>query len=325
MAGGFILCRKFKVYISESLDPCFNLSVEEWLMESIGADETVLFLWQNENAIVIGRNQNPYKECDLAKLEADDVRLVRRLSGGGAVYHDLGNLNFTFVASDDYYDIESNMNIILNALSEFGIQGSFNGRNDLVAQERKFSGNAFVSENGKNCHHGTLLVNVDIEKLSVYLTVSSLKLKSKGIDSVKSRVINLREICDEISVENLKSALISSFNKFYKTESQKFVLNEKSLELSSIMKKYNSREWNYSESPEFSVVVEEKFDWGIAEVCMEVIDGIIKTCKIYTDAIFQEGFQELEKEFIGEHFDKENIISVLRGYPNNTKLMRNLI
>jgi lipoate-protein ligase A len=298
--------------------------VEEWLMECIGLDETVLFLWQNENAIVIGRNQNPYKECDLAKLDADDVRLVRRLSGGGAVYHDLGNLNFTFVAPDDYYDIESNMNIILNAISGFGIQGSFNGRNDLVAQERKFSGNAFVSGNGINCHHGTLLVDVDIDKLSEYLTVSPLKLKSKGIDSVKSRVINLKEICAEISIENLRGALIDSFNEFYETEAQKFVLNEKSLDLNSYMEKYTSREWNYSESPKFSVTIEEKFDWGMAEVCMEVIDGSIKACKIYTDAIFQEGFQELEKKLINEEFDENTILSSLSRFGSQLLNYRNV-
>jgi lipoate-protein ligase A len=313
-AGGFILCRKFKIYVSEAINPSFNLSVEEWLMDYCEPDETILFLWQNKNAIVIGRNQNPYKECNLEKLEEDDVSLVRRLSGGGAVYHDLGNLNFTFITPDAYYDVGSNMNIILNALLRFGIKGSFNGRNDLIAQERKFSGNAFVSDNGINCHHGTLLVDVDIDKLSGYLTVSPLKLKSKGIESVKSRVINLKEISAEINIENLKAALIDSFNEFYSTEAQKSVLNEKSLDLNSIVEKYTSREWNYSESPEFSVVVEEKFDWGIAEVCMEVIDGSIKACKIYTDAIFDEGLQELEKNLIGEQFDRAAIISALRSF-----------
>lgn len=311
--------RKFKIYISDSFDPCFNLSVENWMMECGSLNQTSMFLWQNKNTVVIGRNQNPLKECDLKMLAADDVRLVRRMSGGGAVYHDLGNMNFTFIVPDAYYNIEDNISIILNALLRFGIKGSFNGRNDLVVNGSKFSGNAFVSDNGMNCHHGTLLVSTDIGRLSRYLTVSPLKLESKGIDSVKSRVVNLKEISPEISIISLKHALISSFNEFYRTDAEMAWINEKSLDLTSYMGKYSSDDWNYSETPEFSVSIEEKFDWGIAEVCIEVIDGTVKACRIYTDAISVNGFHELEKNLLGKRFDKENILNSLRSIGCNLK------
>jgi len=277
-------------------------------MDNCSADETVLFIWQNENTIVIGRNQNPYKECDLKKLLEDGVHLVRRLSGGGAVYHDLGNLNFTFIEPEDHYKVDNNMNIILDALSPFGIEGSFNGRNDLVAGDRKFSGNAFFSSNGMNCHHGTLLVDVNLEKLSKYLTVSPLKLKSKGIDSVKSRVINLKELSVGISVSGLKQSLMDSFKDFYKAEAEIVKIEANAIDLTAYHTKYKSFEWNYWESPDFSVVIEEKFQWGLVEVSLEISDGMIENCRICTDAILAEGFREIERRLIGEQFDRDSIL-----------------
>lgn len=316
--------RKFKVYLSESFDPKFNLSIEEWLMKCSEPDEVLMFLWQNENTIVIGRNQNPYKECDVKKLKEDHVHLVRRLSGGGAVYHDLGNLNFTFIASDKNYDVQHNMKVILDGIAKFGIQGCFNGRNDLLVQERKFSGNAFISDKGRNCHHGTLLVDVDFGKLSRYLTVSPLKLESKGIDSVSSRVINLKEISPQITIESLKAALIMSFNEFYKTEAQIITLNDKAIDVKKYLEKYNSWEWNYSESPDFSIVVEEKFDWGIFEIHFELSDGRIKDCKIFTDALVLEDFASLEKLLRDEHFKSNNILEVIRKCIRNERIKQDL-
>lgn len=316
--------KEFKVYLSESFDPKFNLSIEEWLMDCSEPDEVILFLWQNENTIVIGRNQNPYKECDVKKLKEDDVCLIRRLSGGGAVYHDLGNLNFTFIASDNNYDVENNLKVIIDAIGKFGIQSCFNGRNDLLVHERKFSGNAFISDKGKSCHHGTLLVDVDLDKLSGYLTVSPLKLKSKGIDSVLSRVVNLKEISPQMTIESLKTALITSFNEFYKAEAEIIILDENAIDVTRYLEKYNSWEWNYSESPDFSIVLENKFDWGIFEINLELSDGKIKDCKIFTDAIEPEDFKILEKSLINNQLKSVDVLGIIKKHIRNEKVKQEL-
>ncbi len=324
MAEEYIL-HKFKIYLSESFDPKFNLSVEEWLMDCSEPDEVILFLWQNENTIVIGRNQNPYKECDVKKLKEDDVFLIRRLSGGGAVYHDLGNLNFTFIASDENYDVENNLKVIINAIDKFGIKSCFNGRNDLLVNERKFSGNAFISDKGKSCHHGTLLVDVDLDKLSGYLTVSPLKLKSKGIDSVISRVVNLKELNPQMTIENLKTALMTSFNEFYNTEAETIILNHNTVDAAEYVKKYDSWEWNYSESPDFSLVFEDKFDWGIFEINLELSDGKIIDCKIFTDSIETKDFQKLEKSLVNKQLKNDVILDVIRKNFKNEKIRQDIL
>ena len=324
MTEEYILHKKYNVYLSESVDPKFNLSIEEWLMNCSEPDEVILFLWQNENTIVIGRNQNPYKECDVKKLKEDDVYLIRRLSGGGAVYHDLGNLNFTFIASDNNYDVEKNLKVIIDAIDKFGIKSYFNGRNDLLVNERKFSGNAFISDKGKSCHHGTLLVDVDLEKLSRYLTVSPLKLQSKGIESVLSRVVNLKEINPQMTIESLKTALITSFNEFYKTEAKIIILNENGIDVAKYVEKYNSWEWNYSESPDFSIVLENKFDWGIFEINLELSDGKIKDCKIFTDAIEPEDFKILEKSLINIQLKNIDILGIIEKHIKNGKIKQEL-
>jgi len=324
MAEEYILHKKYKVYLSESFDPKFNLSLEEWLMDCSEPDEVILFLWQNEDTIVIGRNQNPYKECDVKKLKDDDVNLIRRLSGGGAVYHDLGNLNFTFIASDNNYNVENNLKVIIDAIDKFGIKSCFNGRNDLLVEERKFSGNAFISDKGKNCHHGTLLVDVDLDKLSRYLTVSPLKLQSKGIDSVLSRVVNLKEICPQMTIEDLKTALIESFNEFYNKEAEIIILNENVIDVAKYVEKYNSWEWNYSESPDFSIVLEKQFDWGIFELDLELSDGKIKKCRIFTDSIELENFNILEKALVNKQFKRSEILDIIDSHIKNEKIKQEI-
>lgn len=319
-----MLNNNYKLYLSESFDPKFNLSVEEWLMDCSEINDVVLFLWQNENTIVIGRNQNPYKECDVKRLEEDRVQLVRRLSGGGAVYHDLGNLNFTFIASDGNYNLESNMSIILDAVSQFGINGHFNGRNDLLADERKFSGNAFVSDKGFNCHHGTLLVDVDLDKLSEYLTVSPLKLQSKGIDSVSSRVVNLKELSPQITIGHLKDALIKCFNKFYQAKAQPIILKENIIDVAAYIKKYSSWKWNYSESPDFTISVEDRFDWGIIEINLDVSDGVIQNCKVFTDAVIAVDFKSLEEGFKQKSFKESSLLEGIENTIINEQIKKDL-
>jgi lipoate-protein ligase A len=204
-----------RVLMSKTQDPFFNLATEEWLFRSGDITRPTLFLWRNEPTVVIGRCQNPWKECDISKLRAKGVHLARRFSGGGTVYQDLGNTNFTFLTSLANHDKERNSQIIIKALSSFGLSAETSGRNDLIVGGFKVSGAAYKLAPPRALHHGTLLINVDMAALAGLLNPNKLKLQSKGIASVASRVKNLKELCPILSHEALCSAIVTSFCNYY--------------------------------------------------------------------------------------------------------------
>ena len=205
-------------YITGCTEPYRNLAVERYLLEHTPAGSVTLYLWQNKNTVVIGRNQNPWAECNMAQLRRDGVHLVRRLSGGGAVYHDSGNLNFTFLTDARTYNLARQLEVILTALKSLGINAEKSGRNDILVDGRKVSGNAFYTSGAKKYHHGTLLIDVKTDKMAKYLTVSPLKLQAKGVSSVKSRVLNLKSVCPFLTVPVLQNALVRSFAEIYGSE-----------------------------------------------------------------------------------------------------------
>ena len=170
------MLNKVNVFFSKVHNPAFNLAFESYLLKNNTPDTMIFYLWQNDKTIVIGRHQNPYKECDLEKVKRDNVTVIRRSSGGGAVYHDLGNLNFTFIAGENVYNVDRQCSVIVDALKEFGLNCEVSGRNDMTIQGAKFSGHAYLNHEEMYCHHGTMLVNSDLKILSEYLTVSDVKL-----------------------------------------------------------------------------------------------------------------------------------------------------
>ena len=194
------MINKIKLYESNSLDPYLNLATEQHLMETVEEDACILFLWQNQNTVVIGKNQNAWKECRTTLLNEEGGVLARRLSGGGAVFHDLGNLNFTFLVPQAEYDLDRQFTVIKEAVNMLGLNTERSGRNDVLAEGRKFSGNAFYKNGKQAYHHGTLLVDVDMDKLGRYLNPSKAKLQAKGVDSVRSRVVNLKELNSQITI-----------------------------------------------------------------------------------------------------------------------------
>ena len=202
-------------YVSPSRDGWQNLAMDEWFLDHLNPDDLILYFYVNQNAVIIGKNQNPWKECDLAAMEADQVQLVRRVTGGGAVYHDCGNLNFSFIAGEQRYDLEKQLNLILRAVQSFGIPCGFSGRNDLLADGKKFSGNAFCSRQGIRQHHGTLLLRSDLGRLQNYLQVDPRKLKAKGVESVRSRVCNLSEFTPDVTPETMLQAIRRVFEEEY--------------------------------------------------------------------------------------------------------------
>ena len=183
-------------------DPYLNLAYEEELL-NIAQDEGRAFfmLWQNKNTVVIGKNQNPWRECNVDALKNDGITISRRITGGGAVYHDMGNLNFSFIFPNSNWDKAKDFQIILDALSGFNIKGEVTGRNDMVAEGKKFSGNAYANKRDAFLHHGTLLVSSDMSVFPRYLSPSREKLRAKGVASVSSRIINLCELSADITVE----------------------------------------------------------------------------------------------------------------------------
>lgn len=256
------------------------------MLGQVGPEETILYLWQNTNTVVIGRNQNAWKECRCHVLEKEGGQLARRLSGGGAVFHDLGNLNFTFITTRESYDLHKQLSIILRAVRSLGIDAEFSGRNDLVIDNRKFSGNAFWLGSVSAYHHGTLLVNCDLRSLSRYLQVSREKIKSKGIDSVRSRVVNLSDVRHGLTVDIVSDAIIESFIKAYSGEHRVDEVDPHSLsELKDLYRKYASWEWRFGKSPEFDISYEKRFTWGEIELGMTLRKGHIESVQLFSDAM----------------------------------------
>lgn len=298
---------KYKVYISKITDPRINLSLEESFMSTVQDGECILLFWQSENAVVFGRNQNPYQECNLSKLEADNVIAVRRLSGGGAVYHDLGNLNFAFIAKTDYFDIDRQFSIILKALKNLAVEGEFNGRNDLIANGRKFSGNAFIHDEDRHLHHGTLLIDANMNKISEYLSVSHQKLDNKGFDSVKSRVVNLKEINQTITVDDVINQCVDSLKHFTQHTVKAEYIDKDTLPLNRYMDKYMSHEWNFGDGPAFDFQYEEKYPWGMFSIHMNIKDGLIQDLAMYTDALESEKFYNLISELKNQKLSQQSL------------------
>lgn len=290
-----------RVIISKETDPCYNLALEEELLKNVKKGDMILYLWQNHNTVVIGRNQNPFLECDLEKMEEAGVKLVRRISGGGTVYHDMGNLNFTFVSKVSDSDMQRQLRVIKRAVERFGINPEFSGRNDLICEGKKFSGHAFYEEDGNCFHHGTLMVDVDKQMLSRILKPSKLKLEAKGITSVKSRVVNLKELCTDITVKRLTEALVESFELEYgKLEQFEEYSLENSLPLE--ISRHRDDKWVYGESPHYDAVLEIKISDGNFQILADVKNGVIRSARVYSDSLKELDYTYLEASLKGVYF-----------------------
>lgn len=296
------------LYRGDSFDPHYNLAVEQYLLESVKEGQCILYLWQNANTVVIGRNQNPWKECKTTLLEEEGGHLARRLSGGGAVYHDLGNLNFTFLVPQADYDLDRQLEVIRQAAALLGIKAEKTGRNDVTADGRKFSGNAFYKNGRQAYHHGTLLVDVDMSRMSRYLSPSKAKLQSKGVDSVRSRVVNLKELNPELTVDSLADALAQAFVNVY--GGTLHTISKESLDSEAIEKlaqRNRSWEWNYGAKVAFTCSCEERFPWGGIEVSLQVDNGVIQQSKVYSDAMEWQIASALENALNGSRFTREDL------------------
>jgi len=233
---------KYKYVISDSYNPYWNLATEERLLSMTEPDTVILYLWQNENTIVVGRNQDVYAECKVDEFQNSGGMIARRKSGGGAVYHDLGNLNFSFLSRESLSEKYNYREFVFQALRVFGIQAEFNGRNDLTVVGKKISGTAVYDNGTSVCRHGTLLVSTDLDKMTKVLTPDADKLKRNGVKSVASRVRNLSEDFPQVTVADLQTALIQV------TEAEQLDLKNQKEEIQKLADLYAKNDWIFGGS-----------------------------------------------------------------------------
>ena len=305
---------KTKIFISKSTNPWFNLAYEEQLVNEVAKDEVYLYLWQNQHTVVIGKHQNPWREILVSDLEKDLGKVARRLSGGGAVYHDLGNLNFTFVMNKKNEDLHKQLKVIVEGVKKLGIDAEFSGRNDILAEGRKFSGNAFYYGKENYYHHGTILVDVDMSKLGKYLNVSMKKLNAKGVESVKSRVINLKELNPNMTIQSTMDAVAEAFEEIYGIADS---VNHISEENASDKAKeryhhYASWDWRFGKTPAFDVTFEEKFTWGELVLSFKLKGAIIEESGIFSDAMSTDLVEGIDGLFNGVKLEKEALVGALK-------------
>jgi len=305
------MAEKTICYISKTHDPFLNLATETWIFNDLELNQEILFLWQNDKSVIIGRNQNPHAECDIKKMEKENVSLVRRHSGGGAVYQDLGNMNFTFLSSKKEYDRKRNFQIIINALKKFNINAETSGRNDILVEGKKISGSAFKETPNKAFHHGTLMMHVNLDELQNYLTPSKKKLLAKGTTSVRSRVANLNEFNENISFQSLTEAIIEEFFSCYQSKKNIEFLDHDKLSNTPLLLKYHdllkSNEWRFGETPQFTHHLEERLSWGCIDLHLNVKGHKIQNVKIFSDALNVEIIQVLEKSLKDINYNKDSI------------------
>ena len=313
------MINKIKIYDNASLNPYHNLAVEEYLMMRAGDSELIVYLWQNEHTIVIGRNQNVWQECKVSEFTKDGGRIVRLLSGGGAVYHDLGNLNFTFCVKKADYDVDKQLEVILTAVQLLGINARKTGRNDITIEGRKFSGNAFY-RTGQYCyHHGTLLLDADTEKMVQYLNVDTAKLQSKGVSSVKARVTNLKNYCADINRRLITEKIKTALKNVYECDIgiiKDTDLNEN--EIIRLENKFSDWNWIFGRKIPFTNQISRRFVWGNMDIHIVVDEGRIRDIEIYSDMLEQDFIPKMKDILKNCRYDKniiaEKMIMMQEGY-----------
>jgi len=280
-------------------DPQINLAIEEYALKNLDINETYLLFYINRPSIIIGKNQNTIEEINTEYVEKNGITVVRRLSGGGAVYHDLGNLNFSFITKDDgesFHNFKKFTEPVINALRKLGVNAELSGRNDIEVEGRKISGNAQFSTKGRMFSHGTLMLNSEIENVVSALKVKKDKIESKGIKSVRSRVANIAEfLTEKLTVEEFRQLLLRNIFEGNE-EIPEYVLTEEDWENIHQLSKerYQSWEWNYGKSPNFNLQHSHRFPIGSIDARLQVNKGIIEDAKIYGDFFGVGDIKEIE-------------------------------
>lgn len=298
-------------------DPAVNLALEEYVLRHPQADGDLVLFYINAPSIIIGRHQNTLEEINRAYVEQHGIHVVRRLSGGGAVYHDLGNLNFSFLTDyhpDNFRNFKKFTEPVITALAKLGVQAELSGRNDILVDGKKVSGNAQYLSNNRMVSHGTLLFNTDLSHVSDALNVKDSKITSKGIKSVRSRVANISEyLPSPLKIEEFRAFLLENYFGNLPEVPRYLLTGEDWAAVQRLAEeRYRSWDWTYGHSPAFNVQKRERFESGEIDARLDVQEGKIRSLKFYGDFFSRTEPEELARLLIGVRYRRDDIYAALQ-------------
>ncbi|MGT2802664.1 lipoate--protein ligase [Streptococcus henryi] len=306
-----------KYIINKSNNPAYNIALEAYAFRELVDEDELFILWINEPAIIIGKHQNTIQEINKEYTDANGIHVVRRLSGGGAVYHDLNNLNYTIISNkseEGAFDFKTFSQPVIETLADLGVKAEFTGRNDLEIDGKKFCGNAQAYYKGRMMHHGCLLFDVDMTVLGNALKVSKDKIESKGVKSVRARVTNiLSELPEKITVGEFSDKILDKMKETY-PDMTKYVLTDN--DLAKIQESYESQfntwDWTYGAAPEYTIERDVRYPAGKITTYANVENSIIKTIKIYGDFFGVRGVEDIEGLLIGTRYEYTDVLEKLK-------------
>ena len=301
-----------------STDPAFNLALEEYMLTRM--EEEIACLWRNDNSVIIGRNQNAIQEMDLDYIRDNGITVIRRLTGGGAVFHDLGNINFTFIQNHSAQSFNNYSRFtapICGYLRTLGVDAQLSGRNDLLVDGMKVSGNAQTIRGGRIMHHGTLLFSLNMSKLVGALRPRAIKIESKGIQSVRSRVTNISShLAAPMTVEQFLQGLENYLLDTIPGLTARELTGEERAQVEKLVaEKYGTWDWNFGRSPQYQFQRTARYPFGIVDLFLTVKDGVITQLAIYGDFFGMEDKNLLEEHLLGVRHDRQAVLERLEALP----------